>query len=236
MTSTVPDQLVEHFRCWAGAWPPRPAAGTLDVVANPRAALPRWDGRHYPAFGVADPLWNAVLGLDPAVVAPVAAAAQKAAADGLAGEDAALGVVRALPDLLGRAGGVGRGVLRWTTSPAPLPDAGVWVPVDDPRVPDWLTPFGGEVLLALDGDRYVAGVGLKQHDPYSHELAVVTEERARGRGLARRLVAQAARRVLDEGLVPTYHHAPDNHASARVADASGFPDLGWSVLAFFPSR
>jgi hypothetical protein len=40
---------------------------------------------------------------------------------------------------------------------------------------------------------------------------VATEEhlRGRGRGLARRLVAQAAR---------------------RVAEAAGFPDTGWSIL------
>jgi len=35
------------------------------------------------------------------------------------------------------------------------------------------------------------------------------------------------RRILDEGAVATYQHAPDNIASARVADAAGFPDRGW---------
>ena len=54
-----------------------------------------------------------------------------------------------------------------------------------------------------------------------------------GRGLARRLVAQAARRVLDEGAVPTYLHDPANVASAKVADAAGLPDRGWSVLGLF---
>jgi predicted GNAT family acetyltransferase len=90
------------------------------------------------------------------------------------------------------------------------------------------------VLVTLEDDRYVAGVGIKQHDRFGRELAVVTEPAARGRGLARRLVAQAARRVLDEGAIPTYLHAPDNVASARVAEASGFPDRGWHVLGFFP--
>jgi len=59
---------------------------------------------------------------------------------------------------------------------------------------------------------------------------VATEEHLRGRGLARRLVAQAARRVAEEGAVATYLHAVTNTASARVADASGFPDTGWWVL------
>ena len=60
-----------------------------------------------------------------------------------------------------------------------------------------------------------------------------TEPAVRGRGLARRLVAQAARRVLDEGAVPTYLHDPANVASARVAEAAGFPDLGWKTYGVF---
>jgi hypothetical protein len=46
-------------------------------------------------------------------------------------------------------------------------------------------------------------------------------------------VAQAARRVLDDGAVPTYLHAFDNVASARVAEAAGFPDRGWQVFELF---
>ena len=85
------------------------------------------------------------------------------------------------------------------------------------------------MLIARDPESgaYLAGVGIKHHDTYGRELAVGTEEAARGRGLARRLVAQAARRIIDEGGVPTYQHDPSNVASARVADASGFPDRGW---------
>ncbi|PWU56502.1 GNAT family N-acetyltransferase, partial [Micromonospora globispora] len=59
--------------------------------------------------------------------------------------------------------------------------------------------------------------------------------KGQGRGLARRLVAQAARRVLDEGAVPTYLHAFDNPASARVAEAAGFPDRGWTSYGVYPS-
>ena len=90
------------------------------------------------------------------------------------------------------------------------------------------------MLVALDDDgRYLAGVGLKQHDPALWEIAVVTDERARGRGLARRLVAQAARRLLADGRDVLYLHAPDNAASAAVARASGFPDTGWQVVGFW---
>jgi len=51
-----------------------------------------------------------------------------------------------------------------------------------------------------------------------------------GRGLARRLVAQATRRVLNEGGIPTYLHADADVRSAKVADEAGFPDRGWRIL------
>ncbi|MCU1692632.1 MAG: hypothetical protein JWM64_1723, partial [Frankiales bacterium] len=151
----------------------------------------------------------------------------------------------ALPAAVGRPGTAGLGVLRWAQQvPGPdvLPDAGVWLPAAladdaDPRVPPWLRPFGGDVLVALDDDgRYLAGVGLKRHHDTGREIAVVTDERARGKGLARRLVAQAARAVQAEGRAVVYLHAPANEASARVARASGFPDTGWQVLGFWEQR
>jgi GNAT superfamily N-acetyltransferase len=196
------------------------------VVANPRNAAPGWDGRITPVTGVETNRRRAVVGVAPDLTEAVTTYARDADLDAL---------LPALPGLIGRRGVAGRGVFRWSTSPAPLPDAGIWVPYDDPRVPEWLRPFGGEVLVVLDGDTYVAGVGVKRHDDAGHELSVGTEAAARGRGLARRLVAQAARRVLDEGAVPTYLHAPENIASAKAADAAGFPDRGWSVIGFFPT-
>ena len=136
-----------------------------------------------------------------------------------------------LPGLVGRPGDhFGQGCFRWSTNPSPLPDAGEWVDPSDPRLPTWMAPFNGPVLVAWDGDgHYAGGVGRKRHDDHGQELAVATDSAHRGRGLARRLVAQAARRVLDEAAVPTYLHAFDNVASARVAEAAGFPDLGFSV-------
>ena len=46
-------------------------------------------------------------------------------------------------------------------------------------------------------------------------------------------VAQAARRVLDQGAIATYQHDPLNIASSRVAEASGFPDRGWRSLGMW---
>jgi hypothetical protein len=36
--------------------------------------------------------------------------------------------------------------------------------------------------------------------------------------------------VLADGAVPLYQHDPENTASARVADAAGFPDRGWTSV------
>ena len=144
-----------------------------------------------------------------------------------------------LAEALGRPGWrFGPGIFRWSDQPTPpRPDRlGVWLPTDDPRVPEWLRPFNGDVLVGFaDAAQQVvaAGVGRKQHDRFGHELAVVTEEGHRGEGWARSLVSQAAQRVLDDGAIPTYFHAPDNHASARTAEACGFPDIGWRVLGLF---
>src|SRR5262249_39432636 len=141
-----------------------------------------------------------------------------------------------LPTLLDRPDQrVYSGVFRWCDRPVDLPDAGDWEKASDPEVPEWLRRFGHEVLIARDADTgaYLAGVGLKHHDRYGQEIAVGTEPAARGRGLARRLVAQAARRVLDEGAIATYQHDPANIASSRVAEASGFPDRGWRSLGMW---
>ncbi|HET9075767.1 MAG TPA: GNAT family N-acetyltransferase [Acidimicrobiales bacterium] len=227
MTDDHDALLARHLSAWLGAWPP--PDGTLQVVASPRRVQPGWDGRVRPLIGVLTTS-GGVLSVPP---------------DRLEGARRALGAVT-LEDLPGAypavaaavggpAGRLVEGVFRWTAQPAALPDAGEWRPVGDPVVPPWLHPFGGDVLVTLRHGRYVAGVGLKRHDPTGQEVAVVTEPEARGQGLARRLVAQAARRVAAGGAVVTYLHAPDNHASARVAEASGFPDLGWRVVSLAPA-
>lgn len=216
-----------HLSAWLGSWPP--ADGAVEVVASGRREEPAWDGRVRPLVGVLTPA-GGVLSVPPA--------RRDAAAEAVAGRDpgALAAALPALAAALGAPGGrVLEGIFRWTVRPAALPDAGEWRPVADPVVPDWLQPFGGEALVALEEGRYIAGVGLKRHDPTGQEIAVVTEPEARGRGLARRLVCQAARRVVAGGAVATYLHAPDNTASARVAEASGFPDAGWRALSLAPA-
>jgi GNAT superfamily N-acetyltransferase len=222
MTPTGPnfhDGLVAHLRTWLGAWPPEEP---VHIVGWPRREEPGWDGGIYPLVGVGDGD-TVVLSVPPAAAEAVAAAVRTT-------RSLARRASR-LPALVGRPGDTfGQGVFRWSTSPTPLPDAGEWVDPADTRLPAWMAPFNGPVLVAWDAaGRYAAGVGRKRHDDHGQELAVATDASQRGKGLARRLVAQAARRVLDEGAVPTYLHASDNLASARVADAAGFPDRGWSI-------
>jgi GNAT superfamily N-acetyltransferase len=211
-------RLERHLAGWLGAWPP---TGGLTIVGSIHRVRPAWDGKIYPVAGVETPE-GTVLSVPPDVVE-----ATRAAGDDLVAIGAALPAIVGRPDAR-----FGRGVFRWCHQllDDTDPDA-VWLPPDDERVPPWLAVFNGDVLVHLDDDgRYGAGVGRKMHDAYGHELSVATEERLRGRGLARRLVAQAARRVADEGAVGTYLHDPSNAASARVAEAAGFPDTGWWIL------
>ena len=219
---TVQHRLEQHLKAWLGAWPPTEA---LLVTTAPGRVEPGWDGRVHSVVGVASPS-GAVLSLPPAIVGQARAIAASAGRDELA---------LRLGALLGRpAARLGAGVFRWSESPASLPDAGVWLPSDDARVPTWLHPFGEEVLVALIDGTFAAGVGIKRHDRFGHELAVGTEDAYSGRGLGRRLVAQAARRVIDQEAVPTYLHDPRNIASAKVAEAAGFPDRGWQILGLWP--
>jgi GNAT superfamily N-acetyltransferase len=212
----VHDRLERHLRSWLGAWPP---VGDVTVVGSPRRRQPGWDGTVRPFAGVATPQ-GAVLSVAPDRV-------ERVRAGGVILDD----VLDGVPDALDAPGAVvGRGVFRYAVTAPPFEPIGEWVSAEDPRVPAWLRPFGGQVLVVMDDGRYVAGVGIKRHDELGHELAVATEEAWRGRGLARALVARASRRILRAGGVPIYLHGRANEASARVATAAGFPDRGWLIL------
>jgi GNAT superfamily N-acetyltransferase len=216
----VPERLRDHLRSWLGEWPNH--LNGLHVVGWPGRLEPGWDANLHPVAGLLAPGGGGVLSVPPEHA--------DAVADIVAESSDVDSALRRVPGAVGMARTrVYRATYRWSTSPAPLDDAGEWEPADAPRLPDWLRPFGGKVLVARDPGtgEYLAGVGVKRHDAFGHELAVGTEPAARGKGIARRLVAQAARRVLADGAVPLYQHDPANFASAKVADAAGFPDLGW---------
>lgn len=212
----VHDRLVRHLRSWLGTWPPE---GEVTVVGSPRRRQPGWDGVVRPFAGVATP--------EGAVLSVASERVERVRAGGQVLDD----VLDGVPEALDSPGAVvGRGVFRYAVSVPDLEPVGEWVPAEDPRVPAWLRPFGGQVLVVMDDGRYVAGVGIKRHDELGLEVAVATEEAWRGRGLARALVARASRRILRAGGVPIYLHGRGNQPSARVATAAGFPDRGWQVL------
>lgn len=196
------------MRSWVGAWPP-PSASGLSVVATEARLRAGWDGVVRAVLGVVAADGGGVVGVQPGMPA---------------GE---VDSVRAAAALIGVR--LWEAAFRWSDSPAPLPDRGSWVPPDAEGLPEWLRPFG-LVLAEFDDAGFVAGVGVKQHDRWGWELSVGTEPRAQGRGLARGLVATAARRALDEGAQPTYLHDFRNVASAKVAEAAGFPDRGWKAV------
>jgi GNAT superfamily N-acetyltransferase len=97
----------------------------------------------------------------------------------------------------------------------------------DPRLPKWVHGhFVGEAWVVLDGGEVVSTAVLKRYDDRLREISVGTAPGARGRGLARSVVAAAARSVLAEGRAVLYNHAVDNDASARVAESVGLHELG----------
>lgn len=224
MTNPDPElarRLADHLTEWLGSWPG--PEDRIAVVGCAARGEPTWDGSVRPLVGV--------LTGSGGVISVPPAAAEAVGLKEISDMDQARAVI---PAALGRANGrLFEGVFRWCQALVPGPDVGEWVAVGDERVPEWLRPFNGDVLVAWDEDgRYAAGVGRKQHDRFGHELSVGTEPAHRGRGLARALVAQAARRVYEEGAVATYLHADSNLASAAVAQASGFPDDGWRIVGF----
>lgn len=228
MSDRFDERLQLHLRSWVGAWPP-PGPG-VTVIGDVARLEPTWDGEVRPLQGVGDGV-GTVIAVPPDAVDAVRAAL----ADGFDRAD--------LGDDLGAILGVGpaafgTGVFRTTSHVDPgLVDLGEWFEHQTDRLPQWLAPFNGPRLVAFDDDGLaVGGVGIKVHDRYGHEIAVVTDERARGAGIARRLVATAARRILAEGAVPTYLHPPTNLASAHVAAAVGFVDRGWTVHGLWPRQ
>ena len=228
MADPTSDRLVLHLRAWVGEWP-APAPG-VHVVGDPARLEPTWDGSVRHLHGVSDGR-STVIAVPPSAV--------DAVTDAIGDDLERPGLGDELGEIL-RVGpaAFGAGVFRTTDRVDPdIADLGEWFEQHSDDLPEWLAPFNGPRLVAFGDDgRPIAGVGIKVHDSYGRELSVVTDGQARGRGIARRLVATATRRVLAEGAVPTYLHAPDNTASARVADAVGFPDQGWKVYGLWPRR
>lgn len=225
--STVRERLSTHFFKWLGAIP---EPGRPQLVVTELRDEPGWDGKVRPIQGVTGPD-GSVLAVSPA---------NAHLFDGVEVEDvfadaASYGAIALLEKRLGVPVSLGLPIFRWSARANDLPDAGEWFEDDDPRIPEWLRPFTGGVLMVLEEDgTYQAGVGLKRHNEICREIAVGTDPEHRGQGFATQLVAQAARRIIAEGGVPIYQHNGGNDASGGVADGAGFPDRGWHMLEIHP--
>jgi GNAT superfamily N-acetyltransferase len=205
----LPDAVRHHLAEWFGGWPT--ATSGVIVIESDLRTTPGWDGNIVPIVGMTRGDFTVLS------VAPGKAASVSDQLGGTEPAHVALDLMVAL--------------FRWNIHPPVGEDVGEWVPTADPRVPTWLKPFNGDVLIEWDDHgHYGAGVGRKMHNALGHEISVGTEASLRGRGIARRLVATAARRIVADGAVPTYMHLLDNVASAKVAEAVGFVDLGWRYI------
>lgn len=221
-------RLDRHLRRWLGAWPPTSAANA-QLVVTPERLKPGWDGRVRPIQGVTGPE-GTVLSISPDLEDVFSGVDLAALVADLFTEDAHQLLVASL----GMAVSFGMPSFRWSEQATEMDEIGEWVEADDPRLPDWLRPFNGGILATFDGNDYMAGVGLKRHNELAREISVGTDPEYRGQGLASQLVAQAAARIIAEGAVPIYQHGDPNLASAKVAEAAGFPDRGWHMIEMHP--
>lgn len=226
--TTVRRRLDDHIQQWLGVWPPQIQ---YQIVVAPERDLPGWDGVAHPIQGIHSPEGSIV------AVSPQYAHLFR----DIDPEALILDLLRtpdANPRVSTRLGipvRAGMPVFRWSERAAEQPEIGEWVLAEDPRLPDWLRPFGGDVLAAFDErDSYVAGVGLKVHNHLAQEISVGTERDYQGRGYGRMLVAQATRSIIARGGIPIYQHDARNISSARVAEAAGFPDRGWRAIEIHP--
>src|SRR6266542_1932221 len=119
--------------------------------------------------------------------------------------------------------------------PAPVVEVTV-LDASDPRLPQWVHGhFTGKAWVVMEGGEVLSTAVLKRYDERLREISVGTAPSARGRGLARAVVAAAARFVLAEDRAVLYNHAVDNDVSARVAESVGLHELG-TYHAVVPDR
>lgn len=228
MTAPHPDEIEQRINAFLssrlGTWPP---AASLELRACDLRDEPRWDGNMQPFVGVESPV-GTVLTFSPTVFPAGEALSAIEVEDELGTSDAHI----TIPEMFGYPNmHFGRAVYRFIGEFVDLPEIGEWCEADDPRLPDWLKPFNGGVLVHwADDGRYAAGVGLKKHNDLGYEISVGTDPAHRGKGLAQSLVAQAAKRIWELGAIPIYLHGTHNAASARVAEKAGFPDRGWHYI------
>lgn len=223
-TTEIESRLQAFLASRLGKWPPE---STLEMRSCDLRDDPRWDGKAVAFLGIESP-YDTVLTYSPTIFPDADALDPIAVEDELGNSETHM----TIPVIFGHEGmHFGRAVFRYLGEFVDLPEVGTWVDPTDARLPDWLKPFNGGVLVHwADDGGYAGGVGLKLHNEFGIEISVGVNPAFRGRGLAQALVAQSAREIWNRGAIPLYLHGTHNAASARVADKAGFPDRGWHII------
>jgi hypothetical protein len=147
----LPDAVRRHLAEWFGGWPTN-TSGVI-VFESDLRTTPGWDGTIVP-----------IVGMNRGELTVLSVAPDEGAKvfDQLRGTDPA-NVADTLELMVA--------LYRWNLHPSAGQDVGEWVPTADPRVPSWLKPFNGDVLIEWDDHgHYGAGVGRKMH---KHPFAAV---------------------------------------------------------------
>jgi hypothetical protein len=212
VTSAARKLLDRHLATWLGRWPPD---GPITVATAPGRSQPGWDRSVAPVIGIRSPE-GTVVSVPPDLVDVSTEWAEQGGLEALA-----RGLAEFLPFPAPR---LFIGGFRWSGQVPDLPDGGEWVAPIDPAAPQWLRPYQ-EALIRMTPSGCTGAIGIKHHDPYGHELTIRVSPRIAAqhgiRGLARLLGAQAARKVLADGAVPTAILRAGNIRSDQICAATG---------------
>lgn len=108
-------------------------------------------------------------------------------------------------------------------------DRGRYQPVINVLVTDEKTPDGHPrfVIRARQNEnRVVASASINWQTPIFAEISVFTESDQRRQGWGRSVTAALCQYILDGGRTPLYVVGENNHPSRKLAESSGFVDLG----------
>jgi RimJ/RimL family protein N-acetyltransferase len=106
--------------------------------------------------------------------------------------------------------------------------------VTQEKTPDGLPRF--VIRSRQEENRVVASAGINWQTPTFAEISVFTESDQRRQGWGRSVVAALCQHILDGGRTPLYTVGENNRPSKKLAESSGFVDLGIRQLLFQATR
>lgn len=106
--------------------------------------------------------------------------------------------------------------------------------VTQEKTPDGLPRF--VIRSRQDENRVVASASINWQTPIFAEISVATESDQRRQGWGRSVVAALCQYILESGRTPLYTVGENNRPSIKLAESSGFVDLGIRQLLLQASR